>query len=230
MEVIVKKLSKVLSTVLVIGTLSTQAFSQNSPIKDPKNILGQLDAFVEARSFSDEFKVFDFVDLEEKQCTIYNDGSGNDSTMECESNFDIKQIKEVNTDYALLQDNLAVLKSTYEKYDRNPVRFWLSMNKNKLSNSLSNMGLVNKNSNQGEIAVESITYGEYDVNGKHDAAKVEFLVTIANDDGSIFEFPFYIIVSKDLPFLGQITEFGFDLEIDGHKLPPVMKVVDYSKR
>lgn len=225
-----KKLSKVLSTVLVIGTLSTQAFSQISHIKDPKNILGQLDAFVDARSFSDEFKVFDFVDLEEKQCTIYNDGSGNDSTMECESNIDTKEVKEVNVDYALLQGNLAVLKSTYEKYDRNPVRFWLSINNNKFSNSLSNMGLVNKNSSQGEISVESITYGEYDVNGKHDAAKVEFLVTMIGDDGSTLGFPFYLIVSKDLPFLGQIAEFGFDLEIDGHKLPPVMKVIDYSKR
>ena len=225
-----KKLSKVLSTVLVIGTLSTQAFSQNSHIKDPNNILGQLDSFVAARTFSDEFKVFDFVDLEEKQCTIYNDGSGNDSIMECESSIDTKEIKEVNADYALLQDNLAVLKFTYEKYDRNPVRFWLSKNQSKLSSSLTSMGLVDKSSNQSEISIESITFGEYDINGKHDAAKVEFLVTIVGDDGSVFEFPFYIVVTKDLPFLGQITEFGFDLEIDGHKLPPVLKVTDYSKR
>ena len=219
-------MKKLISTLVLLGSL-TSAFAQTG-IQDPQDLLGELDGFVDAKEFSSAFKVQDSVVLESQDCTIYNDGNG--SYMDCTTEEESKSVIEVDTQYALLSDNFAIVKNVYERYDKNPVRFWLHMQKQNIFSSLHSNGLVKSKMNNGFVRLERLIPTTFEVQGQSLAAqKLEISVVMITDDGSEIAFPFYAIVAKGLPFMGQVAEMGLEMEIDGHILPPTMKVIDFQK-
>lgn len=221
-------MKKLVSALVLFGTLTSAAYAQVVTIQDPKNLLLDIDKFVDAQEFANAFKPFDSIVTETKECSVYNDGNG--SYMECDGDEEEKWIAETGSDYALLNDNMAFLKSIYEKYDRNPVRFWFHMQKQNLLKSIQNYGLVKSNVSSGYIKLEALTPTTFVVQGaSHQALRLDISFIIVSDDGSEYPLPMYVIVAKGLPFMGQIAEFGVEMEIDGHILPPTMKVIDAKK-
>lgn len=220
-------MKKLVSTLVLLGTVATSAFAQTG-IQDPQNLLGTLDGFVDAKEFSQAFKAHDSIVLESQECTIYNDGNG--SYMDCMTEEESKSVIEVDTQYALLNDNFAIVKNVYERYDRNPVRFWLHMQKQNIFASLQANGLAKSNMNNGYVRLERLVPTTFEVLGQSlKAQKLEISVVMIADDGTEIPFPFYVIVAKGLPFMGQVAEMGLEMEIDGHILPPAMKVIDFQK-
>ena len=220
-------MKKLVSVLVLLGSLTSGAFAQTG-IQDPQNLLGTLDSFVDAKEFSKTFNVNDSVTLESQECTIYNDGNG--SYMDCMTEEESKSVIEVDTQYALLNDNFALVRNVYERYDRNPVRFWLHMQKQNIFSSLHTNGLVKSKMNNSFARLERLIPTTFDVQGQSlKAQKLEISVVMIADDGTEIPFPFYVIVAKGLPFMGQVAEMGLEMEIDGHILPPTMKVIDFQK-
>lgn len=220
-------MKKLVSVFFLMATLTSNAMGQGL-IQDPNNLLGDIDQFVDAQSFSDAFKINDSVTLLNQTCTLYNDGNG--SYMECDSDYEDKTVIESTGDYALLNNNLAVLKSVYEKYDRNPVRFWFHTQKANLVQSFTKQGLVKSNITDSFLRLEKLTQTIFEVEGdNYDALKLNISFVMIADDGSEVIFPVYAIVARGLPFLGQVAEVGIDMEIDGHIFPPTMKIVEAQK-
>lgn len=214
----------ILTLLAALSTLSAPAIGQ---VKDPYNLMGQIDAFVDAKEFNQAFVKKDSATIETQECVIYSDGDN--SYMECEVEEEKQKVVSVTSNYALFQNNFALLKTVYEKNKRNPLRFWLENTKANLAKQVKKSGFVGAKANEGYLRLDSVARTSFQVNGVHDALRVDMSMVMIADDGAEIPLPMYMIVAKGLPFTAQIAQVGLELEINGLKFPPLMKVIDYKK-
>lgn len=204
---------------MILTTLFTQvALAQT--VTDPQNYLGQIDQFVAARDFHQEFIVGDLIETEETECEIEVDQNGQ-SEFFCSSFEESKEIVEVGSNYAVMSDGMAFVKELYERYDRSAIRYFLR-------EKAHLMAAIAGESLNGDLEYVLTGLTPSNILGS-DALRLEMLVTISDNDGYQFAIPMYVLVARDLPFMGQVAEAGLLWEIDGKVLPPSYKVIGFIK-
>ncbi|MAZ48650.1 MAG: hypothetical protein CME65_08800 [Halobacteriovoraceae bacterium] len=208
-----------MKTLLIMTVLFTQvSFAQT--VIDPQGFLKQIDQFIPARGFHQEFQVGDMIQTEETECEIEVDENGQ-SSQYCSGFEGSKEVIEVGANYAVMDDGMAYVKELYDRYNRSAVRYFLREKAHLIAKMAGENLTENFEYHLTSLTPTSILGSE--------ALRLEMAIIFSDDNGNQFGIPMFIVIAKDLPFMGQVAQAGLLLEINGQKLPPSYEVIGYTK-
>lgn len=190
-------------TLLMTSLLTLSTFANS--IKDPHGLLYQLDNFSIKRSFQEEFIVGDYIKTESEICMTDEDGNE-----VCDVTYSDIEVTHSNAKSAQLSSGLIITKSTYEKHNRNAVRFFLSEQGNKILQKTNF-----QKSNSYYYNLKSLSIDDIDPNWA--IATLSFDIVVIDTDGSEFAIPLQLTVEKDAPFVGQVASLSVE-SMNGNSL------------